>query len=210
MISEHATLDAGIGNQQLDGDPSGYNTQEGSTDKLKDIKESMPENLNGDEETDPLDTNLPDSYTDAPVQGELGNTDALTPYEAVWGGSYMDQNGRWVIWLTENTPENQKRVFEQNPDLSESNTIFKSADYSLTYLTELMTNISEEMGDGKLPDVSIASLREELNRVVVTVTTEDTESVAKVLAFDAIGGAIEIQYGSGYVKDEAIVKAPAQ
>lgn len=73
-----------------------------------------------------------------------------------------------------------------------------------------MANISEGMGDGKLPYVSTASLREEMNRVVVTMATDDADSLSKVLAFDSIGGAIEVRYASGYVTDETIEKGPAQ
>lgn len=164
------------------------------------------DDLNEVSETDSADT----IHADVPVQGAPGNTGALIAYEEVWGGSYMEQNGCWVIWLTENTPENQKKVFERNPDLLESNTTFKTADYSYAYLTELMANISEDMGDGKLPYVSSSALREEMNRIVVTMTTDHADCLAKVLSFDEIGGAIEIQYAFGYVKDEAIEKGPAE
>ena len=157
-------------------------------------------------ETDSVNT----LHFDVPVPGDLGNTGALIAYEEVWGGSYMDQNGCWVIWLTENTPENQKMVFERNPDLLESNTTFKTADYSHAYLTELMANISEGIGDGKLPYVSTTAFREEINRVVVTMTTDDADCLAKVLSFDEIGGAIEIRYASRHIKDGAIEKAPAE
>lgn len=157
-------------------------------------------------ETDSTDT----LHSDVPVQGDSGNTGALIAYEEVWGGSYMDQNGCWVIWLTKNTSENQKMIFERNPDLLESNTTFKTADYSHAYLTELMADISESMGDGKLPYVSTAAFREEINRVVVTMTTDDTDCLEKVFSFDEIGGAIEIQYSSRYVKDETIEKCPAE
>lgn len=208
IISEYTPLDAGVGNEQLDGDPSGPNTQE-ALQKQDSSKALMPDNLNEIGEIDPLASGTPNPYTDAPVQGEHSNTGALTAYEEVWGGSYMDQNGCWVIWLTENTPDNQKTVFERNPDLLESNTIFKTADYSLAYLTELMANISEGMGEGKLPNVTRAALMEQINRIEVTMTTDDADSVAKVLSFDKVGGAIEIQYASGYVKNEAIVKGPA-
>ena len=72
-----------------------------------------------------------------------------------------------------------------------------------------MAKISGEMGTGKSLDlVSTAALREERNRVEVTLATEDAESVSKVLAFDTIGGAIEIRYGSEYVTEEAIQKSP--
>ena len=67
----------------------------------------------------------------------------------------MDQSGHWVVWLTENTPENQARVFAQNPDLLEDDTVFKTADFSLVYLTDLLANISAEMGTQKLPFVTL-------------------------------------------------------
>lgn len=209
-IISDAARDAGSGGARLGGGPSGYNMQE-ELKKQDGRKESMPDDLREIGGTDtPADGAL--NYgTDAPVQGEAGSTGALTAYEAVWGGSYMDQNGCWVIWLTENTPENQKEVLDRNPDLPESSTIFKPADYSLAYLTELMAKISEGMADGELSFVTTAALREEQNRVEVTMTTDDAESVARVLAFDSAGGAIEIRYTSESITtDEAVVKSPAE
>lgn len=131
---------------------------------------------------------------DVPVQGEAYATGALTPYEEVWGGSYMDSDGTWVILLTEDTAENRAQVLALNPGLNESNTLFQSADYSLAYLTEVMANISDSMGRGDLPSVTTAALREERNRVQVTMTTEDPDSAARVLAFDPTGGAIELDW----------------
>lgn len=49
----------------------------------------------------------------------------MTEYEVVWGGSYMDEAGCWVVLLTENTAENQEKVFQLNPTLTEGNTILK-------------------------------------------------------------------------------------
>ena len=72
----------------------------------------------GTPETDPME------ISDAPVTGNPGSTGALNPLDEIWGGSYMDQSGHWVVWLTENTPENQARVFAQNPDLLEDDTVF--------------------------------------------------------------------------------------
>lgn len=202
-------LDTGISNEQLDGDSNGYGNQE-KIQKQNVDEFKRPEDLSEIRETDTLADDTLGSYNDVPVQGEPGNTGALVSYEAVWGGSYMDAEGHWNIWLTENTPENQKKVFERNPDLLEDSTIFKTADYSLAYLTELMAEISKAMGNKELPFVTTAALREEMNRVVVTMTMEDTDSVEKVLAFDAIGGAIEIRYASGYITDEVEVKGPAK
>ena len=133
---------------------------------------------------------------DAPVSDIPGDTGALTAYDEVWGGCYMDQNGCWVVWLTEDTPENRQEVFRLNPSLSEDNTIFKTAAYSKAYLTYLMSEISNAMCAGKLPLVTTAALREDKNCVEVTMISDAPYSVDKVLAFDTVGGAIEIKYDS--------------
>ena len=137
------------------------------------------------------------SNQDMPVSGDPSETGALTPYEAVWGGSFLDENGHWVVWLTENTPENQRKVFERNPNLSEATTTFRTADFSLAYLTGLLADISKGMGDGKLPFVSTAALMEQSNRVEVRMTNDDADKAALLLAYDSIGGAIEIKYSVG-------------
>jgi hypothetical protein len=145
----------------------------------------------------------PSVTTDVPVQD--GSTGALNALDAVWGGSYMDENGHWVVWLTENTKENQQKVFEQNPDLQKSTTTFKTANYSLAYLTQLMADISEGMGDGKLPYVTSAALMEQDNRVAVWMTVDDADTVALIQRFDTIGGAIEIQYTTAAGIDDLVI-----
>lgn len=147
--------------------------------------------------------------TDVPVVENPGSTGALVPYEEVWGGSYTDTQGNQVVLLTENTPENQQEVFNRNPALNPETTVFKTADYSLAYLTELMADISKAMGDDSLPFVPTAGLYEDINRVVVTVTTEDADSIAKVLAFDTLGGAIEIKQASGQATNDLLTSKPA-
>lgn len=147
--------------------------------------------------------------TDAPVQNEASDTGALNPLDDVWGGSYMDANGNWVVLLTEDTSENRTEVFERNPTMRESSTKFQKADYSLAYLTQLMADISRAMGDDTLQFVSTAALREDMNRVVVEMTSTSTDAAAKVLAFDSLGGAIEIIYGTQNVQIE-VQKGPAQ
>lgn len=155
----------------------------------------------------------PGVTVDMPVTANPGDTGELTAYDQVWGGCYMDQSGHWVVWLTEDTPENRETVFRMNPTLSRDTTIFKKADYSKAYLTELMANISKAMGTKELPFVTTAALMEQINRVEVRVTTEDAESIERVLAFDSIGGAIEIRYSGENVKYadalvEELIKAP--
>lgn len=155
---------------------------------LQTEKEDYPENnVNiGDK----IESSTPSTTTDRPVTNNSGDTGALIAYDKVWGGSYMDQDGRWVILLTENTPENQQAVFNLNPTLSEDNAVFKTAIYSRAYLVDLM----EELSSAKLPTcVNSIGFQEDLNRVVVYMTSEDADSIEKVLAFDSIGGAIAFQ-----------------
>ncbi len=122
--------------------------------------------------------------------------EALTGYDAVWGGSYLDESGRFVVWLTEDTEQNRAEVFARNPSLDASSVVFKTADYSLAYLTDLMTKISKAMSDGELPFVSSAALMESTNRIEVRVSDDSADLVEKVLALDTLGGAIEIRLGS--------------
>ena len=153
-------------------------------------------------ETDPLDTDAGE-YRDKPAEQNLGNTGALTEYEAVWGGSYMDEAGRWVVLLTENTTENQEKVFQLNPTLTESNTVFREATYSRSYLMDLMARLSK----ADLPSVvSSIGFREERNRIEVIITADDAGAVAEILAFDTIGGAIEIINLSDIQINENLIK----
>ena len=162
-----------------------------SADGSEDVRNSDTGNNNEAESTG-TGTSI-----DVPVSDIPGDTGELTAYDEVWGGSYMDENGRWVVWLTEDTSENRLAVFQLNPALNENNTIFRKADYSRAYLTYLMAEISKAMGsDGVIPFVTTAALREDRNRVEVTMVTDDPSSVAQVLAFDSTGGAIEITFNA--------------
>ncbi len=148
---------------------------------------------------------------DAPVQNEAGNTGALEvpgdrDWGTVWGGSYLAENGNWVVWLTEDTTENRAEVFQRNPSLDENSTTFKKAEYSLEYLTKIMTGISRAMGDGRLPTVSTAALREDLNRVQVTMNNASSDESERVLAFDDLGGAIEVITGSTASTEEKLTQ----
>lgn len=121
-----------------------------------------------------------------PMSPDPGGTGALTPYEEVWGGSYMDERGRWVVLLTKDTPENRQKVFDLNPQLG-SDTIFREAKYSYAYLKELMARVSA----AHLPDLSGTGLRLDWNRVGIYMTAENRETEAKLRALDTLGGALE-------------------
>ncbi len=175
----------------LDGNPGGY-------------PQVMNAPQQGDEisETDPLDTDAGE-YRDKPAVQNPGNTGALTEYEAVWGGSYMDEAGRFVVLLTENTVENQEKVFQLNPTLTAENTIFEEATYFRSYLVDLMERLSK----ADLPSVvSSIGFREERNRIAVYITADDADAAAEILAYDSIGGAIEIICLSDVQTDERIIK----
>lgn len=173
----------------LDGSPAG------------DPPHTMNASQQGDE-TDPLDTDAGE-YRDKPAVQNPGNTGALTEYEAVWGGSYMDEAGRWVVLLTENTVENQEKVFQLNPTLTKENTVFKEATYYRSYLVDLMKWLSE----ADLPSVvSSIGFREERNRIAVYITADDPDAVAEILAYDSIGGAIEIICLSDVQINENLIK----
>ncbi|MCM1181632.1 MAG: hypothetical protein NC347_15365 [Clostridium sp.] len=181
-----------LAGDERDGNPAGYPP----------LTTNAPQQSDEISETDPLDTDV-EEYQDKPAEQNPGNTGELIEYEAVWGGSYMDEAGCWVVLLTENTAENQKKVFELNPSLTENNTIFQTAAYSLTYLTNLM----EKLSKADLPlVVSSIGLREERNRIEVIITTDNPDAVAEILAYDSIGGAIEIICLSDIQIDEKIIK----
>ena len=46
----------------------------------------------------------------------------------------------------------------------------------------------------ELPFVVSSGVYENLNRIIVGVTTNNEDDIAKVLALDTIGGAIQIEY----------------
>lgn len=128
-------------------------------------------------------------------EAECDASDAFTidwdeTFKEIWGGSYLDENGGWVVWLTENTDNWQREVFARNPSLPEGATTFRTADYSLNYLTGLLARISEGMRAGELPFVSSAAVMEQMNRVQVCLTDESAETMAQVTALDILGGAI--------------------
>ena len=152
-------------------------------------------------------------YHDVPRPGpdSLGDTGNLVPYEPVWGDCYQNEAGKWVVFLTENTPENQKKVLELNPTLTENDIIFQSITFSRSYLESLMISIGQAADENEeFSFVFSIGLRTEKNCVDVYVTTDDEESIAKILAFDTIGGgdAIEIVNINSNVVPKDVQKGP--
>ena len=158
-------------------------------------KEMMPEDA---------DT---ENAADAPVPDSSDTPGPLVPYEEVWGGAYQNEAGKWVILLTENTPENQKKFLELNPALTENDIIFQAAAYSLAYLRNLMISIGQAADDNEeFSFVSSIGLQEDY--VDVYVTTDDPESIAKILAFDTLGGSIKIVNLNSYAAPAENQKGP--
>lgn len=181
------TIDDGADIKQEKKEPEGEE-KDGNSVEYPSLTTDIPHQSDEISETDPMDTDA-EKYHDKPVQQNSGNTGALTEYEAVWGGSYIDDAGRWVVLLTENTAENRAKVFQLNPTLTEDNTVFTEATYSRSYLMNLM----ERLNKAELPlVVSSIGFREERNRIEVIITTDDADAIADILAFDTVGGAIEI------------------
>ena len=115
----------------------------------------------------------------------------------------MDEAGRFVVLLTENTAGNQEKVLQLNPTLTEENTVFIEAAYSRSYLVDLMERLSKA---DLPPVVSSIGFREERNRIAGYIKADDPDAVAEILACDSIGGAIEIISLSDIQIDENIIK----
>lgn len=157
-----------------DGDPAGYSPASGFESKNGAITEAL--GTQEVAETDPMETE---------TQGRAGQENLM-------------QAGPGQEITVEDRPA------QENPGLKEASTIFRTADFSLVYLTELLEDISRAMKDKELTLVSSAALREDINRVEVTMTTDDAEMAARIKAFDTVGGAVIIQCGAGAAVDVAV------
>lgn len=133
---------------------------------------------------------------------EAANSHSLSPdAQAIFCGSYLDDQSRYVIVLTQDTPENRSLICREL-EVSEEDVLFKTGTYTHVYLTKLQALISEAMVNRTLPFVVTSGVYENKNRIVVGVTTRDASEIARVLAIDTIGGAIEIEYAENAVFHE--------
>ena len=76
---------------------------------------------------------------------------------------------------------------------------------TLEYITELQAKISEAMRNGTLPFVSSSAVYENPYRLQVTVSSNAEDDLAKLKAFDTIGGALQIVYDPGSMSVEDAV-----
>ena len=67
----------------------------------------------------------------------------------------------------------------------------------MEYLTELQEKITQGMINKEFPFVVTSGVYETTNNIVIRATTNAEEELAKVYALDTIGGAIQVEYGTG-------------
>lgn len=130
----------------------------------------------------------------------VGSSDVSKETSAFFGGSYTDTDGRFVIVLTEDTPENRAAICKEL-GRKEDDTIFVKGTYTLAYLTELQAKISDGMIKKELPFVVSSGVYEITNNIIIVVTTEDETELEKVLELDTIGGAIQVELGTCGVEE---------
>ncbi len=130
----------------------------------------------------------------------VGSNDVSKETSAFFGGSYTDADGRFVIVLTEDTPENRAAICKEL-GRKEDDTAFVKGTYTLGYLTELQSKISDGMVNREFPFVVSSAVHETTNNIIITVTTSDETELAKVLELDTIGGAIQVEPGTCGLKE---------
>ena len=129
------------------------------------------------------------------VYAEAVNLDILSDVSlSVFCGSYLDENGEYIILVTEGTPDIAKMQILSDTGRNKGNTTFKTAKYTMKYLTELQKKISDAMSAKEIPFVTSSGIYDDKNRIIVTVNTKDESEYQKIYDMDTLGGAIEIQY----------------
>ncbi|MBQ9097392.1 MAG: hypothetical protein IJY55_03265 [Clostridia bacterium] len=124
--------------------------------------------------------------------------DAVNPYNlsseasAVFGGSYLDESGNFIVVLTEDTPENRSLICREL-NRNETTVTFKSGKYTLLYLTELQSKISSGMVNNELKGVVSSAVMETDNNIRVSVQLDNEETIEKLHALDTTGNAIDIK-----------------
>lgn len=173
-----------------------------STDSPLPEKNSSAESMKA-----PNDWQSCEPISDVPVAeqspGSLQNIAVSGDLADCFGGSYTDDQGQFVILLTVDTPQNRTALCNQL-GISEAAVSFASASYTLSYLTELQTSISDGMVSNELSFIAVSSVREDINRIHVLVTSDDEADLDKLKALDTLGGALEIEYAAGGAQIETL------
>lgn len=116
---------------------------------------------------------------------EISNADI----SGIFGGTYFDENGNYVIVITEDTSENRE-ILLQALGKNSGEVVFKKGDFPLSYLMQLHSKILKAVSDGEIPFVITSSLVEKENRIEVCVATDDETELNKIRQFDEKGEAI--------------------
>lgn len=165
-------------------------------ENLQQSREEIWRPLPGQQTTGPVN-----AAEEVPADGRGGYHEAVRGYApqeiaAFFGGSYLDEVGRFTVVLTEDTPENRAavcRVLEVDVE----DTAFVAGGYTLDQLTALQSRISAAMMRGQLPFVISSGVYEAENCVVVRVTDDEPALLQPLLALDDTGGALRIQISAG-------------
>lgn len=137
---------------------------------------------------------------------EAVNSEDLTnDIKEFFCGSYIDNNGNFIVVLTEDTMENRTAICKKL-GIEENNVIFKIGTYTLDYLTELQSKISNAMINKELPFVVSSAVDEISNKIRVGVITEDETELKKLKALDSMGEAMEIEFYSGNTVKETLIE----
>lgn len=118
-----------------------------------------------------------------------------TDYPFYYAGKYIDHNGNNIVLLVDDNAQNRKEIC-QIFNITESQTIFKKANYSYEYLANLQHQIGVKMQNNEFSFIISSSLAEDKNCIEVVVTTNIKNDWNKIKALDTIGGAIDIQYNA--------------
>lgn len=184
------------------------NVQESENSEIEDTQEieTTDEPLKEEIFAEVPDTTIEDTPADGngEYNEEVNGSDLAKDISDFFGGSYIDANGKFVIVLIEDTPANRAAICKEL-DRSEGNTTFVKGTYTLAYLTELQTKITNAMVNKELPFVTTSGVYETSNNIIVRVTTNDEAELAKLYALDTLGGAIEVKYSSGAVIEELLL-----
>lgn len=171
-----------------------------SSGGIEDAHTALPEKdkateAEGDSQDQPSSAPVEDVPVAEQSPGHLQSFTAEGSLASCFGGSYTDDYGQFVILLTEDTPQNRSAICAQL-GVNEAATRFATASYSLAYLTQLQSAISAGMINKELSFVTVSSLREDINRIHVLVTSESEADLARLKALDTLGGALEIEYAA--------------
>lgn len=170
---------------------------------------NYPESAASTSSTIPASSTASEPSNDTPsdVPGpyyEAVDAESLSEYaQDIFCGSYLDEQSRYVIVLTQDTPENRSLICREL-EVPEKDVLFKTGTYTHVYLTKLQALITEAMVNRTLPFVVTSGVYENQNRIVVGVTTRDEAEIARILALDTIGGAIEVEYSESVALHELL------